>query len=119
MATKRHAMLFLLAVCGMLGSAPTGLVVKLYQVRIDRYVPAKMRDGTVLHADVYRPIAPGKFPVILERTPYNKLADQDWALRAAAHGYVATTQDVRGRFASEGEWYPFKYESQDGYDTVE
>ena len=29
------------------------------------------------------------------------------------------TQDVRGRYTSEGEWYPFKYESQDGYDTVE
>src|SRR5207248_2146897 len=39
--------------------------------------------------------------------------------RAAAAGYVVVIQDVRGRYASEGEWYPFRYESQDGYDTVE
>jgi uncharacterized protein len=42
-----------------------------------------------------------------------------FALRAAALGYVVIFQDVRGRFASEGDWYPIKYESQDGYDTVE
>src|SRR5439155_5311488 len=34
-------------------------------------------------------------------------------------GYVVVTQDVRGRFESEGEWYTFRHESQDGYDTVE
>jgi predicted acyl esterase len=28
-------------------------------------------------------------------------------------------EDVRGRYASEGEWYPFKNEMNDGYDTVE
>jgi len=28
-------------------------------------------------------------------------------------------QDVRGRYESEGEWYPFKYEGNDGYDTIE
>src|SRR5207253_2622537 len=28
-------------------------------------------------------------------------------------------QDVRGRYASEGEWYTFKNESNDGYDTIE
>jgi len=28
-------------------------------------------------------------------------------------------QDVRGRYTSEGEWYPFKHETEDGFDTVE
>jgi hypothetical protein len=42
-----------------------------------------------------------------------------FGLKAAARGYVVIAQDVRGRFESEGEWYPFKNESQDGYDTVE
>ncbi|MCL5006359.1 MAG: CocE/NonD family hydrolase [Acidobacteria bacterium] len=90
-----------------------------YQVIIERNVPARMRDGVVLHADVYRPDAPGKFPVLLERTPYNKDGDLGFGVKAAERGYVAIIQDVRGRSTSQGEWYPFKYESQDGYDTVE
>jgi hypothetical protein len=97
----------------------TGLAAGSCQVTVERNVPVKMRDGVVLRADIYRPKAAGRFPVILERTPYNKLVNPDWALRVAAHGYVAVIQDVRGRYASEGNWYPFKYESRDGYDTVE
>ncbi|MBZ5563375.1 MAG: CocE/NonD family hydrolase [Acidobacteriia bacterium] len=80
---------------------------------------AKMRDGVVLRADIYRPKTQGKFPVLLQRTPYDRRNEVDFGLKAAARGYVVIIQDVRGRFASEGEWYPFKYESQDGYDTVE
>jgi putative CocE/NonD family hydrolase len=78
-----------------------------------------MRDGVNLRADIYRPKKDGRFPVLLQRTPYNKAGGTDFGYRAAAGGYVVIIQDVRGRFASEGEWYPFKYESQDGYDTVE
>jgi len=37
----------------------------------------------------------------------------------ASHGYVVILQDTRGRFDSEGEFYPFRHESEDGYDTVE
>ena len=40
-------------------------------------------------------------------------------MKGAARGYVVIEQDVRGRFTSDGEWYTFKNESQDGYDTVE
>ena len=78
-----------------------------------------MRDGVVLYADIYRPQNPGKFPVLLERTPYNKDSSVHFAIRAAAHGYVVIVQDVRGRYKSAGEWYPFKHESEDGYDTIE
>ncbi|TAM82235.1 MAG: CocE/NonD family hydrolase [Acidobacteria bacterium] len=90
-----------------------------YHVIIQRSVPTTMRDGVVLHADIYRPDAQGRFPVILERTPYNKDGSLDFAMKAAEHGYIAIVQDVRGRYTSQGEWYPFMYESQDGYDTVE
>jgi uncharacterized protein len=90
-----------------------------YAVTIERNQPAKMRDGVRLYADVYRPRADGKFPVLLTRTPYDKSGSQSICMRAAAAGYACVAQDVRGRWTSEGEWYPFKHESQDGYDTVE
>ena len=99
--------------------APAGIsAADRYEVSIERNMPAKMRDGVVLRADVYRPKAEGKFPVLLIRLPYDKRGVAS-CLKAAARGYVCVAQDVRGRYASEGEWYPFKYESQDGYDTVE
>jgi len=90
-----------------------------FEVTAERHVAAKMRDGVTLRADIYRPKAEGKFPVLLVRTPYDKTNSMEFGLRAAARGYVVVEQDVRGRFESEGEWYPFKNETQDGYDTVE
>ena len=78
-----------------------------------------MRDGVTLRADIYRPKADGKYPVLLVRTPYDKQWVSGFAHKAAERGYVVVAQDVRGRFESEGEWYTFKNESQDGYDTVE
>jgi len=82
-------------------------------------VTVKMRDGITLRADIYRPKADGKFPVLLQRTPYDKRGASDFELQAAARGYVVIIQDVRGRYTSEGEWYPFLNESQDGFETVE
>ena len=89
------------------------------EVIIERDVQAKMRDGITLRSDVCRPKTDGKFPVLLTRTPYDKKWDADICLKWAARGCVVVAQDVRGRYASEGEWYPFKNESQDGYDTAE
>jgi putative CocE/NonD family hydrolase len=94
-----------------------------YAITVEQNVPMKTRDGMTLSADVYRPKAHGKFPVLLERTPYDKhrmtYAGIGFGVQAASQGYVYIIQDCRGRFMSEGDWYPFKYESQDGYDTVE
>ena len=90
-----------------------------YEITVERDVPAKMRDGATLRADIYRPKAEGKFPVLLQRTPYDKTGSISFGVKAAQRGYVVIIQDVRGRFRSEGEWYPFKNESQDGYDTIE
>jgi uncharacterized protein len=78
-----------------------------------------MRDGVVLRADIFTPNRKGTFPLLLERTPYNKDDEMSFAYRAAAAGYIVVIQDVRGRYTSDGEWYPFKHESEDGYDTVE
>jgi putative CocE/NonD family hydrolase len=90
-----------------------------YAVTVEPGVVVKMRDRAVLRADIYRPKMEGTFPVLLERTPYDKTGSSAFGLRAAARGYVVIVQDVRGRYASEGEWYPFKHESEDGYDTIE
>ena len=97
----------------------SSLAAETHEVKLERDVTAKMRDGVILYADIYRPATEGKFPVLLERTPYNKKDQVDFGLKAAGRGYVVVIQDVRGRYASEGEWYPFKHEANDGYDTVE
>ena len=90
-----------------------------YQVIVQNNVRVKMRDNVSLAADIYRPKSEGKFPVLLERTPYNRKGNFGMAYGLASRGYVVVLQDTRGRFDSGGEFYPFRYESQDGYDTVE
>ena len=86
---------------------------------IERGVAMKTRDAVTLRADIYRPRADGRFPVILTRTPYDKSGVAGTCTRIAEAGYVCVAQDVRGRWSSDGEWYPFKHESEDGYDTIE
>jgi len=93
-----------------------------YPVRVQRDISIKMRDSVVLRGDIFRPDVDGKFPILLQRTPYRKFPwgyDINFAQRAAARGYVVFIQDVRGRYTSDGEWYPFLHESEDGYDTIE
>ena len=114
---KKH-LIYSVGLC-VIFFASTAPGAQNYHVTVEHNVAATMRDGIVLYADVYRPDAPGKFPVLLERTPYNKEYGVDFGLKAAARGYVFIIQDVRGRFTSEGEWVPFKHESNDGYDTIE
>src|SRR5215831_6257583 len=92
-----------------------------YRVVVEKDVPMRTRDGATLYADVYRPDAAGKFPVLVVRTPYDK--SQNMALTEKdyfpPHGYVVVVQDTRGRFRSQGEFYPFIHEAEDGYDTIE
>ena len=96
-------------------------------IEVHRNVPATMRDGTVLRADVYRPREAGPFPVLLDRTPYGKGTPRyvDCCSALAAAGYIAVMQDVRGRYDSDGE-FTFLFagadetgEGPDGFDTVE
>ena len=82
-----------------------------------------MRDGVVLRANVYRPADGGAYPVLLSRQPYNKDVNINLMyadpVRLAAHGYIVVMQDVRGRYASDGEFTPSDQEFDDGYDTVQ
>ena len=100
-------------------SSPVPPVQTLYQVVVENSVRVKMRDGVSLVADVYRPKVEGTFPVLLERTPYGRKNESSMAYELSSHGYVVVLQDTRGRYESEGDFYPFRDESQDGYDTVE
>ncbi|NUQ65171.1 MAG: CocE/NonD family hydrolase [Pirellulales bacterium] len=81
---------------------------------------APMRDGVELMVDIFRPKAEGKFPAILQQTPYNKSGQAARARRFAKRGYVVVNSDSRGRFNSGGQWDPFSpLHKQDGYDLVE
>ncbi|MFZ0218156.1 MAG: CocE/NonD family hydrolase, partial [Candidatus Dormiibacterota bacterium] len=97
-----------------------------HDVLAERGVMVTMRDGVRLATDLYLPAAsggraPGRYPALLERTPYSRqgLGSVATARFFARHGYAVALQDVRGRYDSEGEWYPFALEGPDGYDTVE
>lgn len=86
-------------------------------------VAVPMRDGVTLYADVYVPEGDGPYPVLLMRTPYGRAqahpkvyVHPTWYAR---RGYIVVVQDVRGRWTSEGEWYPLIHEAADGYDSVE
>jgi putative CocE/NonD family hydrolase len=94
-----------------------------YRVQVERNVEMPMRDGTILRADLFMPDGNGPFPALVQRTPYNKaflpvVLNVD-PVRAAGAGYVVVNQDTRGRYASDGTFYPFVAESNDSYDTVE
>jgi len=105
---------------------------------VDRNVMVTVRDGVRLATDVYRPArdgvaVAGRFPVILERTPYGKgnasRSEVDrgetkarprpevaaWFVR---HGYVVIYQDCRGRYDSEGHFVKYLSDGEDGYDTI-
>src|SRR3954467_9749827 len=85
-------------------------------------VPVPMRDGVVLRADVIRPAGSQRFPTLVYRTPYAKAGAQrsyTTFQRAVSRGYAVVIQDVRGRYASAGEFRPYESEGRDGYDTIE
>jgi len=102
-----------------------------------RDVMVTMRDGIRLATDIYFPAtpsgqAPGRYPVILERTPYGKdvpsrsernqgagrpATRAEVAAFFTARGYVVVYQDCRGRHHSEGEFVKYLSEADDGHDT--
>jgi putative CocE/NonD family hydrolase len=110
-----------------------------YDVLTENDVMVPMRDGIRLATDLYRPArngkaAAGRFPVLLERTPYGKKlvsrteidrgakAPQrrpevaEWFVR---RGYAVAYQDCRGRYDSEGRFVKYLAEGEDGYDTIQ
>ena len=76
-------------------------------------------DGTKLATDIYLPVGEGKYPVILVRTPYNKDHVKNSVPNYIDRGFVVVSQDCRGKFKSEGTFYPFRDEREDGLTTIE
>lgn len=122
------------------GMFPLGLVVALvvgplaaaraqerpdssYQVVATRNVMVVARDGMRLATDVYAPgrngVVSGRFPAIVERTPYNKVSGAESPVEYfVPRGYVVVRQDIRGRYASEGTWRPLRDDGPDGADLL-
>jgi hypothetical protein len=127
-STHRYIALIVLA-AGFALTAPVAAAEKpfwpAYLVWVQRDVMVPMRDGVVLATDLYRPVGMLKGPVILVRTPYGKrgqgklgFASDILMVSIAARGYTVAVQDCRGRFKSQGEFYPFVAEEADGKDTL-
>jgi putative CocE/NonD family hydrolase len=89
-------------------------------------VDVAMRDGVILKTDIWLPATDGACPVLLQRTPYRKetpfgsqyisALEFQTALR---RGYAIAVQDTRGRYQSDGDFVPFKFEGRDSADTIE
>ena len=117
-AIPSACLLLIAPVCGISAAQTPPAAQQIVQ----KDVPVKLRDGVILRADVFLPSGEGKFPVLVYRTPYGKHnAPKEWTTfgKAVKRGYVVIIQDVRGRYASDGEFDPYKNEGRDGYDTIE
>lgn len=94
-----------------------------YQITIDYDVAIPLRDGTIIKADVHRPKADGKFPALMEGTPYGKKMSSEMSKGTheffVPRGYVVVSWESRGRFNSAGVFNPHVQEQHDCYDVVE
>ncbi|MDH5315146.1 MAG: CocE/NonD family hydrolase [Gemmatimonadota bacterium] len=121
MMRKVTALLAVLAAALLLAPAAPAQQDTSFGV-IERNVAVPMRDGVVLRADVWRPEGPGPFPTLVYRTPYSKApVFHTYGMfgKAVRRGYAVVAQDVRGRYASDGEYLAYQQEGKDGYDTIE
>src|SRR5579859_3487321 len=93
----------------------------VHSVTFDMDVKVPMRDGVLLSADIYRPSGLAPVPAILFRTPYDNGHPRyvEPALFFARRGYAFVAVDCRGRHDSDGKWYAWHNEADDGFDTQE
>jgi putative CocE/NonD family hydrolase len=124
MKLRAEMYLLMLVVCLAPVSARQGSDASRGNYLTERNVMVPMRDGVRLATDLYFPAhdgirTAGRFPAIMERTPYNKDgAERSWASYYASRGYVCIAQDTRGRYNSEGIWHMMTDDVLDGYDTA-
>ena len=95
-------------------------------VRVWNDVLIPMRDGVNLAANLHMPNVQGKFPAVINYTPYHKddmifSGGSEEAIEFAERGYVYVFLDMRGTGGSEGAYpHPMRMQLwEDGYDAVE
>ena len=92
-------------------------------IHAEQNIAIAMRDGVTLRANLFRPVESGPVPALVLRIPYDKDAAQSYVYAHpswyARHGYAVLVQDSRGRYQSEGEFYPLRHDDTDGFDTIE
>jgi putative CocE/NonD family hydrolase len=103
------------------GLPPARAEEALLETSLLRGLRCPTRDGITLATDLIVPAGEPPYPAILLRTPYDKVrfTSRPELVDLATHGYLVAVQDCRGRFNSDGVFYPFVDESKDGYDAVE
>jgi putative CocE/NonD family hydrolase len=118
--------LFLLTLVGptvtqTVSQQPAAAPATQTSVKIEFNRRVRMRDGVELSADIYRPEKPGRYPVILTRTPYTKTSSSTLGIARyfVANDYVFISMDVRGRGDSDGKFNPYVNDARDGYDAIE
>jgi putative CocE/NonD family hydrolase len=94
-----------------------------YEVVVTKNVMVTSRDGVRLATDVYVPgrggTVSGRYPTIVERTPYNKESGAESQVQYfVPSGYAVVRQDIRGRYHSEGKWRPLRDDGPDGADLL-
>jgi predicted acyl esterase len=100
--------------------AQTGVKTADTNILVEKNVMVSMRDGVRLATDIYRLRDTTPAPVLIARTPYDKNflwqdvgspdSRTDDTKRYVNAGYVVV-QDVRGRYASEGDFNPHANET--------
>ncbi len=102
---------------------PSSTSPQFDELIIDNDVPAPMRDGVILKANIFRPKGVERVPTLVIREPYSKDGSYIFMPAVGRHfarrGYAVVTQDVRGKWASEGVFDPMANEINDGYDTID
>jgi predicted acyl esterase len=109
-------------------------------IRWDRDVSVRLRDGVTIYTDVLRPVDGGKVPVIVAWSPYGKTIPQKDVQSGVdpkevtgltksegpdagfwvSQGYAVVNPDARGAGRSEGDIYAWgSVDGQDGYDVIE
>ena len=129
--------MFWMSFCIVAQNADSTWLVNNYY-KIEKYIP--MRDGIKLFTSIYIPKdKTEKHPLLIERTPYSckPYGESNWREYWNSYqkeyfkeGYIMVTQDVRGRWMSEGEFKnvrPFNAgkkgkeidEASDTYDAID
>jgi uncharacterized protein len=108
--TLLTALVVLLTTCSLCAQISDAEYIRQHYTKREVLIP--MRDGVQLFTSIYTPKDQSRtYPILLKRTPYSCAPYGDTSytkgfqnMNLARAGYIFVTQDVRGRYMSEGEF---------------